>query len=124
MIESIQFTNFKALRNATLPLAPFTLLMGPNGSGKSTVLQALQDIAGLANEAVGQGGNLRTNRQGAWAGLVSVTEEDKKVPVEISVRLRVNKRLFIARFQWHPHNVQVTGNLCDECGSVIGGAGA
>jgi predicted ATPase len=45
MIESIEFTNFKALRKATLPLEPFTLLLGPNGSGKSTVLQALAGLA-------------------------------------------------------------------------------
>jgi len=42
MIESIQFKNFKALRDATLPLGPCTILVGPNGSGKSTVLQALE----------------------------------------------------------------------------------
>jgi predicted ATPase len=39
MIESIKFTNFKVLRDTTLPLGPFTLLVGPNGSGKSTALQ-------------------------------------------------------------------------------------
>jgi predicted ATPase len=44
MIESIEFKNFKALRDATLPLGPLTILIGPNGSGKSTVLQALNEI--------------------------------------------------------------------------------
>src|SRR5207244_128541 len=47
MIESIEFTNFKALRRTALPLAPFTLLLGPNGSGKTTVLQALENIAAV-----------------------------------------------------------------------------
>lgn len=42
MFDSIQFQNFKVLRNATLPFSPFTLIVGPNGSGKSTALQALQ----------------------------------------------------------------------------------
>jgi predicted ATPase len=42
MIESIHFKNFKALRNTTLPLSPFTLIVGPNGSGKSTAMQALK----------------------------------------------------------------------------------
>ena len=42
MIESIQFENFKALRNTQLPLGRFTLIVGPNGSGKSTALQALK----------------------------------------------------------------------------------
>ena len=41
MLDSIEFQNFKILRNATLPLAPFTLIVGPNGSGKSTALQSL-----------------------------------------------------------------------------------
>jgi predicted ATPase len=41
MLESITFLNFKALRNTTLPLGRFTLLVGPNGSGKTTALQAL-----------------------------------------------------------------------------------
>ena len=41
MIESINFMNFKALRDTTLNLGRFTLIVGPNGSGKSTVLQAL-----------------------------------------------------------------------------------
>src|SRR5882762_7148468 len=40
-IESISFSNFKALVNTTLPLGRFTLIVGPNGSGKSTALQAL-----------------------------------------------------------------------------------
>ena len=41
MIKSIHFKNFKALRDTTLELGRFTLLIGPNGSGKSTVLQGL-----------------------------------------------------------------------------------
>ncbi|HUU83584.1 MAG TPA: AAA family ATPase [Phycisphaerae bacterium] len=41
MIESVEFKNFKVLRDATLPLGRFTLLIGPNGSGKTTALQGL-----------------------------------------------------------------------------------
>lgn len=40
MIKSIHFKNFRALRDATLPLGPFTLIVGPNGSGKSTAMEA------------------------------------------------------------------------------------
>jgi predicted ATPase len=48
-ITQIQFENFKALRNATLNLGRFTLLVGPNGSGKSTALEALR----LASQVFG-----------------------------------------------------------------------
>jgi len=41
MIESIRFENFKALRDTTLPLSRFTLIVGANGSGKSTALMAI-----------------------------------------------------------------------------------
>src|SRR5260370_21817801 len=44
MIKSIHFRNFKALRDATLPLGPFTLIVGPNGSGKSTAMQAFSFV--------------------------------------------------------------------------------
>ncbi len=44
MIESIEFRNFKVLRETTLPLGRCTVLVGPNGSGKSTVLQAMQAV--------------------------------------------------------------------------------
>ncbi len=47
MFESIQFQNFKALRDATLKLRPFNLIVGPNGSGKSTVIQALAAVSRL-----------------------------------------------------------------------------
>lgn len=44
MIQSVQFRNFKVLRDTTLPLGRFALIVGPNGSGKSTALQALQAV--------------------------------------------------------------------------------
>lgn len=54
MLKSIQFKNFKVLRDATLPLSRFTLIVGPNGSGKSTALQGLQVIAGRGGFRAGQ----------------------------------------------------------------------
>ncbi|MFO7898389.1 MAG: AAA family ATPase [Planctomycetota bacterium] len=41
-IKSVHFQNYKVLRDSTLPLGQFTLLIGPNGSGKSTALNALR----------------------------------------------------------------------------------
>jgi hypothetical protein len=49
MIELIRFENFKALREATLPLGQFILIVGPNGSGKSTALSAPVFMSGPQN---------------------------------------------------------------------------
>jgi predicted ATPase len=54
MIESVQFKNFKVLRNAELPLGRFTLIVGPNSSGKSTVLQALKMAGSPSQYSYGQ----------------------------------------------------------------------
>ena len=35
MFESIKFQNFKALRDTTLPLSRFTLIVGPTVVGKA-----------------------------------------------------------------------------------------
>ena len=45
MLQSIRFSNFKMLRDATLPLGRFTLIVGPNGSGKSTAMLAFRTAA-------------------------------------------------------------------------------
>jgi predicted ATPase len=52
MIESIEFKNFKALRDTKLSLGTCTILVGPNGSGKSTVLQALEAFQNAKRSSV------------------------------------------------------------------------
>ena len=51
-IESITFSNFKALVNTTLPLGRFTLIVGPNGSGKSTALQAIASLGSRSANSI------------------------------------------------------------------------
>lgn len=48
MIASVAFRNFKALRNTSLALGPFNLVIGPNGSGKTSLIQALLRLRSLA----------------------------------------------------------------------------
>ncbi len=44
MIQTISFQNFKALRDLTISLERFTVLVGPNASGKTSVLQGLDSL--------------------------------------------------------------------------------
>jgi energy-coupling factor transporter ATP-binding protein EcfA2 len=45
MISSFHIRNFKSYRDATLPLAPLTLLIGANASGKSNAIEAIRVLA-------------------------------------------------------------------------------
>lgn len=48
MITAFQLKNFRSYQDASLPLAPLTLLIGANASGKSNALEALQMLSRLA----------------------------------------------------------------------------
>ncbi len=48
MFKEVTIRNFKAIRDLTIKLTPFTMLIGENSSGKSTVLQALDFLCNTA----------------------------------------------------------------------------
>ncbi len=70
MIKAVRFENYKVLRDTTLPLGTFTLLIGPNGSGKSTAITALRHAV--------QGGPSVPGRQ-----LVSAGARDQTVSATV-----------------------------------------
>lgn len=48
MLSSIRIKDFKSYQDATLPLAPLTVLIGPNASGKSNAIEALRLLSWIA----------------------------------------------------------------------------
>ncbi len=48
MLKAITIKDFKSYREATLPLAPLTMLIGANASGKSNAIEAVRLLAWLA----------------------------------------------------------------------------
>lgn len=49
MLNAIKIGNFKSYKDATLKLAPLTLLVGANASGKSNAIEAIRFLSWLAN---------------------------------------------------------------------------
>jgi predicted ATPase len=87
MIKSIHFENFKALKNATLPLGRFTLLVGPNGSGKSTAMQAFAFVRSPGSFSF-------DNIVNAYA------QNTKPVKVEVAMNVEMSNDAFIFRSGW------------------------
>lgn len=114
MIESVQFRNLKTLRDTTLPMGRFTLIVGPNGSGKSTALWALR--------AAGNTGLLDFNKI-ATAGL----PVDNATTVEVVLRwgqpydgVMTYARWSIGtRNHWHTFKQGLSGELVQSLSNEL-----
>ena len=89
MIEWIEFKNFKALRDAKLPLSRFTLIVGPNGCGKSSALQGI--IA------------LRSGSRLSLAQLRTAGTPDNQL-VSLTARWSQERNNFDVTFGWNANN--------------------
>jgi recombinational DNA repair ATPase RecF len=45
MITDLKLINYKALKEAAVPIGKLNLLVGPNASGKSTILSAIHSMS-------------------------------------------------------------------------------
>lgn len=85
MINKLSIVGFKALRDVTLTLRPFNVILGPNGSGKSTLLQAL--------------GLLADSWNGSYSEVLSVgLSPDTLIQVEALLSLGEQQTVF--RIKW------------------------
>lgn len=82
MIRQIHIQNYKALRDVTLDLTPFHVLIGPNDSGKTSILEAVAALCRSVDQP--------SERwfSGNWQGYDLVWHgNDPKVPVQISAEV-------------------------------------
>lgn len=80
-IEKLMVRNYRALRDITLSLTPFTVLLGPNGSGKSTVF----DVFAFLSECFTIGLRKAWDKRNRFKELRS-RESDGPVEIEIKYR--------------------------------------
>jgi predicted ATPase len=110
MIEWIEFKNFKALRDAKLPLSRFTLIVGANGSGKSTALSAFW---ALSNQFSWRPDQVRS---------VGVSANE---PVRISAKVAAEGKESLLQVSWRgtgrlgPSFHAIRNNIAEEKG--VGG---
>jgi predicted ATPase len=100
MLTTLAISNYRSLRNLTLPLQRLNLITGPNGSGKSNIYRALRLLAETAQGAVipslAREGGLPST---LWAGPEKFGRATKRgdYPVQGTVRKEpVNLRLGFA----------------------------
>lgn len=76
MISQVSIKNFKCMRDVTVYLERFTILVGANGSGKTSFLQAL-DLAAtsIVNKGVGTQHRSLLRERGAENGLIAFLDE-------------------------------------------------
>ena len=90
MIDRVEFHNFKALRDVSLDLERFTVLVGPNASGKTSVLEGLHYLAELQSKpprkVFGTDENLRSlvTRDGGHAMGLMCSEPKGEVEFRVS----------------------------------------
>lgn len=114
MIESVQFKNFKVLRDAELPLGRFTLIVGPNGSGKSTALQALKIAGAPSHYNYNQIVTAGLNR--ADAPVVEIINAPK---VEIIINWTEKSKTLL---QWPPSGRGGVGFVDSQGSSLLDGS--
>lgn len=109
MLKSFTIKNFKSFREATLPLAPLTLLIGANASGKSNAIEAMQLLSWLTSgnplndllyvvreqEISLRGGFSDLSGDGGDITLgCEVTDDPENVPLSFTISFQVTEEEF------------------------------
>lgn len=82
MIKRFTIKNFKALRDVTIDLTPFHVLIGPNDAGKTTLLEALAALCRSVDH------KLTAAFTGRWTGRELVWRNSRDAAVEFKAVLK------------------------------------
>ncbi|AGP34259.1 hypothetical protein BE04_46820 [Sorangium cellulosum] len=107
MWRRVELRNYRSIAEATVDLAPFTVLVGPNGSGKSNFADAIvfaRDVATDAATAVERRGGLAGIRR--W----QPAEEDDRAEVYVDVRAATSRSALETDYLRHQFTIRAKGD--------------
>src|SRR5438132_2769275 len=79
MLERIHIENYKCLREVTVQLGDFTILIGPNDSGKSSFLDVIESLGKIPTQSLQQ----LFSGDKALSNLVWRKQKDRKIVWEV-----------------------------------------
>ncbi len=90
MLKKLEVKNFLALRDVSIDLEPFTVIVGPNASGKSTILEALHRICALRSlrhRVLVEGGDFpeKSDSQLQWVSPNDVLSKNSELVIQWQV---------------------------------------
>ncbi|WP_437945344.1 N-6 DNA methylase [Sorangium sp. So ce296] len=106
MWRRVELRNYRSIAEASVDLAPFTVLVGPNGSGKSNFADALVFASEVAIDAA-----TAVERRGGIAGIRRwQPEEDEQADVVVDIRAAMSRVALETDYLRHQFTVRAKGN--------------
>ncbi|WP_437729439.1 N-6 DNA methylase [Sorangium sp. So ce861] len=106
MWRRIELRNYRSIAEASVDLAPFTVLVGPNGSGKSNFADALVFASEVAIDAA-----TAVERRGGIAGIRRWRpEEDEQADVVVDIRAAMSRVALETDYLRHQFTIRAKGN--------------
>ncbi|WP_437487080.1 N-6 DNA methylase [Sorangium sp. So ce1014] len=107
MWRRVELRNYRSIAEASVELAPFTVLVGPNGSGKSNFADAIvfaRDVATDAATAVERRGGLAGIRR--W----QPADEEDRTEVHVDVRAATSRAALETDYLRHRFTIRAKGD--------------
>ncbi|XXT21456.1 N-6 DNA methylase [Sorangium sp. So ce429] len=106
MWRRVELRNYRSIAEASVDLAPFTVLVGPNGSGKSNFADALVFARDVATDAA-----TAVERRGGIAGIRRwQPEEDERAEVVVDIRAATSRPALETDYLRHQFTIRPKGD--------------
>ncbi|WP_437735203.1 N-6 DNA methylase [Sorangium sp. So ce1335] len=107
MWRRVELRNYRSIAEASVDLAPFTVLVGPNGSGKSNFADAIVFARDVATDAA-----TAVERRGGIAGIRrwQPADEDDRTEVHVDIRAATSREALETDYLRHRFTIRAAGD--------------